>query len=133
MKCQIILAITISAISITIDAASNWSYTNKDTNPTTWANQFHTCGGHFQSPINLPRSGLVYLANLGKIEMSTNKKNLSAKYTVLNNGHSLMIKFPPDVHTVTLNGDADETYGVLQMHFHWGSTNRVCVVVDFAV
>ncbi|KAF5405567.1 Carbonic anhydrase [Paragonimus heterotremus] len=125
MKYQTILAITLSAISINIDAASNWSYTNKSTNPTTWANQFHTCGGHYQSPIDLPNNGLVYLANLGKIKMFTSKKNSSAKYTVSNNGHSLMINFPPDVYTVALNEDTDETYDVLQMHFHWGSTNQV--------
>ncbi|KAF7257824.1 hypothetical protein EG68_06226 [Paragonimus skrjabini miyazakii] len=125
MQYQTILAITLCAISITIDATSTWSYTNKSTNPTTWANQFHTCGGHFQSPIDLPNNGLVYLANLGKIKMFINKKNSSAKYTVFNNGHSVMIKFPPDVYTVALSEDTDETYAVLQIHFHWGSTNQI--------
>ncbi|KAA3671617.1 carbonic anhydrase [Paragonimus westermani] len=47
----------------------------------------------------------------------------STNFTV--HGFSVMIKFPPDVHTVALNGDADETYDVLQMHFHWGSTNQI--------
>ncbi|KAF6774466.1 hypothetical protein AHF37_06167 [Paragonimus kellicotti] len=125
MKYQTILVITLSAISTAIDAASSWSYTNKTTNPTTWANRFHTCGGHFQSPVDLPKSGLVYLANLGKIEIFTSKRSSSSNYNVSNNGHTLMINFPPDVYTVALNEGANETYGVLQMHFHWGSTNQI--------
>lgn len=109
-----------------VACAEDWSYTNPKTAPDHWAQHFQTCQQIRQSPINFRKSETIFDPKLKpiKIVKQPNIQLSTEKYNVSNNGHSVMISFPPDRWYLSFTEDGDLSYSVLQMHFHWGSKNN---------
>ncbi|KAA0184138.1 Alpha-carbonic anhydrase, partial [Fasciolopsis buskii] len=102
---------------------SDWSYTNKKTNPETWGEHFPQCEGVQQSPINILTEYVKKDSNLKQVTMQPTKTIDQLQYTVENNGHSVQIVFPEDLWRISLHGESKGDYCAKQMHFHWGSTS----------
>ena len=78
-----ILAICL-AIFLRGFSCSVWNY---DTNgPSSWFTMYSTCGGYWQSPLNINTSFTYYDRTLIPIEF--NNYNLSLTWNLTNNGYS---------------------------------------------
>jgi len=106
-------------------ATDPWNHEGRDY----WPQQFPTCNGKRQSPININNQDV-------KIETDVNdlmfeRYDAVSAGEIENNGH--VLQFNPttepsgaaDVPRISKgmleNGDTDYTYDFLQAHFHWGS------------
>ncbi|THD21114.1 Carbonic anhydrase XII [Fasciola hepatica] len=103
-------------------ASGEWSYTNNDTKPEKWAENFPHCDGIMQSPVHIVTSDTKLDLNLKPITIQLNGTNLEQQtYTVANNGHSVQVTFPDNLWRVSLHGEAEGDFCAKQLHFHWGS------------
>ncbi|CAH8546306.1 unnamed protein product [Schistosoma turkestanicum] len=103
--------------------AKDWSYTNDRTAPETWPEHYKDmCSGYYQSPIDLKRSISVLDPKLKTVLIYRNSSS-NARTTLENNGHSVRIKFPNNTWFISFDGLYDKKYEIVELHFHWGSTN----------
>ncbi|CAG8845883.1 17478_t:CDS:1, partial [Gigaspora margarita] len=105
------------------DDKFKWGYLGSN-GPAYWHLVNETCKAvHQQSPIDLK---LEDFTNLTKIELDITKE---AELILLNNGHTYQVQRPggtsPEMnYGVTLKVD-DETYYLLQFHFHMPSEHHI--------
>lgn len=94
-------------------AAEKWDYQN----PNSWSNQFTTCAGSKQSPIDIrfeaQTSGL-------SIHSSDEQQEVS----IFNSGHTIEIEFH-DTESQTLITKTGEKFDLKQIHFHHRSEHKL--------
>ncbi|VDP70258.1 unnamed protein product [Echinostoma caproni] len=103
-----------------------WSYTNNETQASTWGEHFTQCDGAFESPIDIVKGDTKSASTLKPIRINPDSVDYSqTTYQVINTQHSVQIVFPDNVWRVSLDNTTKGSYCVKQMHFHWGSNDSV--------
>ncbi|XP_016070038.1 PREDICTED: carbonic anhydrase 6 [Miniopterus natalensis] len=97
---------------------SGWTYSGGALDEAHWAEEYPTCSGERQSPINLQRKMVQYNPALQALKL-TGYKAQGGEFSMINNGHTVQISLPPTMR-MTAN---DTEYVALQMHFHWGGAS----------
>ncbi|CAG5872554.1 unnamed protein product [Menidia menidia] len=104
---------------------AQWCYQSQycdDTckDPSRWANQFPSCGGLRQSPINIVTNKVHINSALPTFNFIGHSETINI--TLENKGHSAHFALP---QSVRLSGGAlPGTYRAAQFHFHWGGDGR---------
>jgi len=100
---------------------SLWGYGPLD-GPLTWLEEYPSCNGSRQSPINLSPH-LATLADPGPIRLVAYDRVLPA--TVENNGHTVVLSLNSVLKPYMFGGrlPSNERFEFLQLHWHWGSTD----------
>ncbi|GAA50297.1 carbonic anhydrase [Clonorchis sinensis] len=99
--------------------AAEWSYVD----PSSWYKEYPFCSGYYQSPIDINYKDSVYAPKLGQITITNLSKVEQTNYTVINNGHTVEVRFNDKQWEISVGSDGDPYYPT-QMHFHWGGPNR---------
>ncbi|XP_004705506.1 carbonic anhydrase 6 [Echinops telfairi] len=103
-------------LGVSAQHGSQWSYSEGALDQERWAEQYPTCGGKRQSPINLQKKLIEYNPTLKGLNLvGYEAQNL--KFSMINNGHTVQISLPQTMHMTTADGTV---YMAQQMHFHWG-------------
>lgn len=109
-------------------SGKGWGYLYGDKNilPENWGQQDAKCDGKVQSPINVISDATVFDDKIGPIEIrkTGGSPNGSEMWKVENNGHT--VKYTP------LNSEfqwvmypQQETFKLLQLHFHWRGSEHI--------
>jgi len=91
-----------------------------------WEQKFPICGGKSQSPVNLNTSIAEKLSGGNKsssLILEGYKRAGRLNASLINNGHSVKLNVQ---HLIGLmkGGPLSQPYELLQLHFHWGSTDK---------
>lgn len=111
--------VTCPAVAFAADGhhAPHWGYTDH-TGPSHWASMdaaFAACdAGKAQSPINITGAANGHMADLAFAYGTIDG-------TIVNNGHTIQVNVPQG-QTLTVG---DQTYNLLQFHFHAPSENEI--------
>ncbi|XP_045396720.1 carbonic anhydrase 12 [Lemur catta] len=97
---------------------SKWTYFGPD-GEKSWSKKYPSCGGLLQSPIDLHGDILQYDASLTPLEFQGYNVSSSQQFLLTNNGHSVKLNLPPDMHIQGL----PSRYTATQLHLHWGDQN----------
>ncbi|XP_017796318.1 PREDICTED: carbonic anhydrase 2-like [Habropoda laboriosa] len=101
--------------------AGNFSYDGSH-GPSHWGNDYKTCLGKYQSPIDIEESS-VKISSFPPLKFSS-IENSHAAY-MINNGHTVMIQsFDPNVPMIS-GGPIKDPYVFQQLHFHWGQNDEL--------
>jgi len=100
---------------------SLWGYGQQD-GPHTWLQEYPTCNGSMQSPINLNPS-LAALSDPGPLHFVGYDMELGANLE--NNGHTVVLSLSSLVRPYMFGGrlPGKERFEFLQSHWHWGSSD----------
>ncbi|XP_031630806.1 carbonic anhydrase 7-like [Contarinia nasturtii] len=91
--------------------------------PSHWGEQYNSCFGKFQSPIDI-NSLTVKHAKLPPLIF--NDSNVPISKTVMkNNGHTVMVSIDSDQRPTIFGGPLSGTYEFAQLHFHWGENDTM--------
>ena len=94
-----------------IDQNTTWNYQNHDEK---WGDNYPTCNGKNQSPINIISATK---SNLEPLKISYN----GTIDNIINNGHTIQVNVKGN-NTVKIDG---ETFNLVQFHFHTPSENLI--------
>lgn len=122
------VCLTLGIFATAVAAVEDWNY--NDLGPDTWAESFAECGGSEQSPINIDGNAVDAAIHQLKAEKRGAKKvggiavdyNKSATVEVFNNTHTVQVDIPAGSGSFSIG---DETYDLLQFHFHAPSEHAV--------
>ncbi|MCP4963344.1 MAG: carbonic anhydrase family protein [Actinomycetia bacterium] len=96
-----------------------WDYA--ENGPTTWADSFPTCGGDFQSPVDVQE----VTAGEGGAELVFDYDRRS-DVTVFNNSHTVEAEVEAGAGSIEVKiGDESKSYELLQFHFHTPSEHEL--------
>ncbi|XP_007467269.1 PREDICTED: carbonic anhydrase 12 isoform X2 [Lipotes vexillifer] len=98
---------------------SKWTYIGPD-GEKSWSKSYPSCGGLMQSPIDLQDDILQYNASLVPLGFQGYSESANQQFVLTNNGHSLKLKLPKDMHIQGLGA----RYNASQLHLHWGDQNE---------
>ncbi|XP_055690817.1 carbonic anhydrase 7 [Lutzomyia longipalpis] len=94
-----------------------------DKGPSHWGEQYNTCYGKHQSPINIDSLDVVPV-NLPPLEfIGFDEQPANTKLS--NNGHTVMLEVDSDPQPAISGGPLDCPYEFMQLHFHWGDNDTV--------
>ncbi|XP_058150298.2 carbonic anhydrase 12 [Dasypus novemcinctus] len=96
-----------------------WTYFGPD-GEKNWSKKYPSCGGLLQSPIDLHSDILQYDASLVPLKFQGYNLSADREFNLTNNGHSVKLSLPPDMHLQGLQA----RYSATQLHLHWGSQNE---------
>ncbi|XP_057325336.1 carbonic anhydrase 7-like isoform X1 [Microplitis mediator] len=101
--------------------AGGFDYQNTDA----WKDEYPSCGGNNQSPINLDFGKFREVVDPRKLEFH-GYNNIPKKISIVNNGHSLELEghWPYNKHPYISGGPLQSDYVFKQLHFHWGVNNN---------
>ncbi|XP_074529205.1 carbonic anhydrase IV c [Halichoeres trimaculatus] len=113
-------------LSLLSQCTAQWCYQSQNScddtcrDPSSWAEQFPSCGGLRQSPINIVTKKVHVNSALPPFDFigHTNTNNI----TVENKGHSAHFVLPQSVRLT--GGALPGLYRAAQFHFHWGGNGR---------
>ncbi|KAG8301318.1 carbonate dehydratase activity protein [Homalodisca vitripennis] len=88
------------------------------TGPDKWVNQFQTCSGKYQSPIDIEEE-LVERVSLPPLVFQ-GFSELPRESVIINNGHTVMLQFNHTSPVTVSGGPLPGMYQFAQLHFHWG-------------
>ncbi|CAH0394947.1 unnamed protein product [Bemisia tabaci] len=91
--------------------------------PNSWSEQYGTCSGKYQSPIDIEES-LVTRVYLPPLEF-TNFNEVPSSAMITNNGHTVMLKYNFSSPASIKGGPLQKEYFFEQMHFHWGTNDSI--------
>ncbi|GAB0096249.1 carbonic anhydrase [Sergentomyia squamirostris] len=94
-----------------------------DKGPSHWGEQYNTCFGKHQSPINIDSLDVVPV-NLPPLEFIGFDEQ-PAKTNLTNNGHTVMLELDADPQPAIAGGPLTGVYEFAQLHFHWGDNDTV--------
>ncbi|XP_057578729.1 carbonic anhydrase 12 isoform X3 [Hippopotamus amphibius kiboko] len=94
---------------------SKWTYIGPD-GEKSWSKSYPSCGGLLQSPIDLHDDILQYNASLVPLGFQGYNASANQKFVLTNNGHSVKLKLPEELHVQGLGA----RYNASQLHLHWG-------------
>ncbi|EAW77648.1 carbonic anhydrase XII, isoform CRA_c [Homo sapiens] len=97
---------------------SKWTYFGPD-GENSWSKKYPSCGGLLQSPIDLHSDILQYDASLTPLEFQGYNLSANKQFLLTNNGHSVKLNLPSDMHIQGLQS----RYSATQLHLHWGNPN----------
>ncbi|XP_046683942.1 carbonic anhydrase 1-like [Homalodisca vitripennis] len=86
--------------------------------PDKWVNQFQTCSGKYQSPIDIEEE-LVERVSLPPLVFQ-GFSELPRESVIINNGHTVMLQFNHTSPVTVSGGPLPGMYQFAQLHFHWG-------------
>lgn len=81
-----------------------------------WAEEYPACGGQKQSPIDIQRRNVRFNPDMNELDLK-GYDEISGKFLMTNNGHSVQINLPP---TMEIIKGLTNRYTAVQMHLHWG-------------
>ncbi|KAG8510270.1 Carbonic anhydrase 12, partial [Galemys pyrenaicus] len=84
-----------------------------------WSKKYPSCGGLLQSPIDLHSDILLYNASLVPLQFQGYNVSANEQFILTNDGHSVKLNLPPDLHIHGL----PFRYSATQLHLHWGSSS----------
>ncbi len=105
------------------DQVPEWNY--GEYGPDVWSEQYPTCGGQLQSPINILTACTTY-KNFTPFVFGSGY-NEEHNFTLRNNGHTIMGTFnnEPKLSAFRLQGgDLNGTFDFVQFHLHWGENHK---------
>lgn len=122
------VVVTFGLFATAVAAVADWNYT--DLGPDEWASSFPECGGSEQSPINIDGNAVDAAIHELKAQRRGGKKidgitvdyNKSVDVEVFNNTHTIQVDIPAGAGSFSIG---DETYELLQFHFHAPSEHAV--------
>ncbi|XP_037358545.1 carbonic anhydrase 12 isoform X1 [Talpa occidentalis] len=97
---------------------SKWTYFGPN-GEKSWSKKYPSCGGLLQSPIDLHSDILLYNASLVPLQFQGYNVSSNEQFILTNDGHSVRLNLPPDLHIHGL----PFRYSATQLHLHWGSSN----------
>ncbi|XP_053677397.1 carbonic anhydrase 7 [Anopheles nili] len=114
------LIASILVLSVHYGHAQDFGYDGAK-GPSHWGEQFNSCTGKHQSPINI-NSLDVKKVNLPPLmlhgfDISPRETNLT------NNGHTVVVTMDSEVTPTVAGGPLDGVYEYSQLHFHWGDND----------
>lgn len=96
----------------------SFGYDSGELDPLHWANEYKTCSGKYQSPIDIEEN-LVTKVNLPLLHFH-NIDILPTSTTITNNGHTVVLQLNYTAPVMISGGPLTPTYRFTQLHFHWG-------------
>ncbi|XP_072472602.1 carbonic anhydrase 6 isoform X2 [Notamacropus eugenii] len=81
-----------------------------------WSNQYPTCAGEQQSPINIQTNEVLENKALRPLKLS-GYGHQEGEFLLVNNGHSVQLSLPSTMQIVR---GLSHIFTAVQMHFHWG-------------
>lgn len=96
--------------------------------PEKWKNTYSTCGGHHQSPIDLPSvHGLKTIRQKSNdlFVLLKEKETKGQKFTVINNGNYISLDFNKNAKISIDGGVLDGNWKLDRIIFHTGSEHRL--------
>ncbi|KAG7190875.1 hypothetical protein KM043_006936 [Ampulex compressa] len=101
-------------------AGQDFSYDGSH-GPSHWADEYHTCVGKHQSPINIEEHNVKNIS-LPPLRFAGLDNPRSSYLT--NNGHTVMLKANESEAALVSGGPlGNQTYVFEQLHFHWGEND----------
>ncbi|PNF30278.1 Carbonic anhydrase 7 [Cryptotermes secundus] len=91
--------------------------------PSHWAEEYETCAGKFQSPIDIEEH-LVTQVRLPPLHFHGFQSEPISS-TVTNNGHTVMLQMNMSKMASVSGGPLKGNYLFTQLHFHWGYNDSV--------
>lgn len=91
--------------------------------PDHWAEEYQTCAGKFQSPIDIEEH-LVTQVRLPPLRFHGFRRDPTAS-TLTNNGHTVMLQVNMTKMASVTGGPLHGNYVFTQLHFHWGNNDSV--------
>ncbi|KAH9524203.1 Carbonic anhydrase 14 [Bulinus truncatus] len=107
-------------VTANFDPHVHWSYHNADE----WKGTYEACGSDSQSPINIVTGLTNPEENLLQFTFINYDGSSPVGLNLKNTGHAAQIDFSGSEVAVS-EGGLPETYVASQMHFHWGSVDRI--------
>ncbi|XP_040152809.1 carbonic anhydrase 7 [Anopheles arabiensis] len=116
----VMLIASILVLSVHYGHAQDFGY-DGDKGPSHWGEQYNSCTGKHQSPINI-NSLDVKKVNLPPLmfqgfDVSPRETNLT------NNGHTVVVTMESEVTPTVSGGPLTGVYEYSQLHFHWGDND----------
>ncbi|XP_050074930.1 carbonic anhydrase 7 isoform X1 [Anopheles maculipalpis] len=116
----VMLIASILVLSVRYGHAQDFGY-DGDKGPSHWGEQYNTCTGKHQSPINI-NSLDVKKVNLPPLvfqgfDVAPRETNLT------NNGHTVVVTMESEVTPTVSGGPLSGVYEYSQLHFHWGDND----------
>ncbi|XP_078493823.1 carbonic anhydrase-like [Ciona intestinalis] len=96
---------------------SAWDYGAQG--PSTWRNNYPTCGNKSQSPIDIVDSAVT--SQTKSVPFVTSSLSAPTSMIIHNNGHSLQVDMTGG-YTIKNAAFLPNSYKAVQYHFHWGNT-----------
>ncbi|XP_068234635.1 uncharacterized protein [Palaemon carinicauda] len=96
-----------------------WGY-HSTNGPEYWADEYPTCGGFAQSPINILTSEVRSDKAFDPFKFG-HYDAVPTSMTLLNNGHSAQVSAQMAAPATISSGGLTDEYTFLQFHFHWGA------------
>ncbi|XP_059614156.1 carbonic anhydrase 7 isoform X2 [Phlebotomus argentipes] len=91
--------------------------------PSHWGEQYNTCFGKHQSPINIDSLDVLPV-NLPPLEFIGFDQQ-PARTNLTNNGHTVMLEVDTDPQIAISGGPLSGDYVFSQLHFHWGDNDTM--------
>ncbi|XP_053666644.1 carbonic anhydrase 7 [Anopheles marshallii] len=116
----VMLIASILVLSVHYGHAQDFGY-DGDKGPSHWGEQYNSCTGKHQSPINI-NSLDVKKVNLPALvfqgfDVAPRETNLT------NNGHTVVVTMESEVTPTVSGGPLSGVYEYSQLHFHWGDND----------
>uniref|UniRef100_A0A182RAY9 carbonic anhydrase n=1 Tax=Anopheles funestus TaxID=62324 RepID=A0A182RAY9_ANOFN len=116
----VMLIASILVLSVHYGHAQDFGY-DGDKGPSHWGEQYNSCTGKHQSPINI-NSLDVKKVNLPPLvfqgfDVAPRETNLT------NNGHTVVVTMESEVTPTVSGGPLSGVYEYSQLHFHWGDND----------
>jgi len=105
-----------------VSVFANVSYEG-DNGPSHWAEEYPSCGGNAQSPININSEKSKFVWRMRQLKFHKYGAALSGSF--VNNGHSMQFNPTDSPVQVFRGGPLNGEYQFTQFHFHWGSDDTV--------
>jgi len=102
----------------------DWDYSGAG-GPSHWSTLFPTCGGRYQSPVDIVPGEAPQGAHLGPLGFSGyDDVSKPFDYELTNDGHTVQLNVLTDSRRMTLSGGGlTSQYDLVQFHFHWGNSS----------
>jgi len=111
------------AVLVCLAQGQEWNYDDASGyGPSEWYEEYPTCGGFSQSPINIVTNSLVKGTPLGPVTFYNYNSVASYMFNLTNVGHGVQINVPNTSYRFTSEGLRGQ-YTLEQLHFHWSQIN----------
>lgn len=119
LKVSVIL---LSACVASVLCSEGWDYIlGSGIGPYSWKDNYESCGGQRQSPINVDTASVLYDPALTRLRLEGyDEVPTGVTFETINNGHSATVNLVGSQMTMS-GGNLPGVYDLVQFHFHWGT------------